>query len=111
MTSVKRGFVTVGNVSVHTPVPALSLRPSVWSANEESGSTVSDERHAGSELGHTRRLTLKHSVSSFYEFFRIPSALTPGTASVIGKETYTSSRSASTVYQNKRGRALGDSRV
>lgn len=42
VTSVKRGFVTVGNVSVHTPVPALSLRPSVWSANEESGSTEAE---------------------------------------------------------------------
>lgn len=42
MTSVKLGFVTVGSASVHMPAPAPSLMPSVWSANEESGTTVSD---------------------------------------------------------------------
>lgn len=41
MTSVKLGFVTVGSASVHTPAPAPLLMPSVWSANEESGTTVS----------------------------------------------------------------------
>lgn len=42
MTSVKLGFVTVGSASVHTPAPAPLLMPSVWSANEESGTTEAE---------------------------------------------------------------------
>lgn len=42
VTSVKLGSATAGSVSAHTPVPALSLTPSVWSANEASGTTVSE---------------------------------------------------------------------
>lgn len=42
VTSVKLGFVMGGNVSVRTPVPALSLTLSVWSANEASGTTEAE---------------------------------------------------------------------
>lgn len=42
VTSVKLGFATAGNVSVHTPVPALLLTLSVWSVSEASGTMVSD---------------------------------------------------------------------
>lgn len=41
VTSVKLGFVMVGSVSVHTPVPARLLMPSVWNVNGESGTMVS----------------------------------------------------------------------
>lgn len=42
MTSVKRGFATGGNVSVHMPVPVPSLMLSAWNANVVSGTMVSD---------------------------------------------------------------------
>ncbi|TKC52952.1 hypothetical protein EI555_009356, partial [Monodon monoceros] len=40
VTSVKLGFVMVGSVSVHTPVPARLLTLSVWNVNGESGTMV-----------------------------------------------------------------------
>lgn len=39
MTSVKRGSVTVGNVSARMPVPALLLMLNVWNVSEGSGIT------------------------------------------------------------------------
>lgn len=42
MTSVKLGFVMVGSVSAHMPVPALLPMRSVWNVNEVSGTMVSD---------------------------------------------------------------------
>ena len=41
VTSVKLGFVTVGSVSVHTPVSARLPMLSVWNVNGVSGITVS----------------------------------------------------------------------
>lgn len=46
MTSVKRGSVTVGNVSARMPVPALLLMLNVWNVSEGSGITVSDHIEA-----------------------------------------------------------------
>lgn len=42
VTSVKPGFVTVGNVSVLMPVPALLPTLSVWNVNEVSGTTEAE---------------------------------------------------------------------
>lgn len=41
VTSVKLGFVMVGSVSVHTPVPARLPMLSVWNVNGVSGTMVS----------------------------------------------------------------------